>query len=343
VKFHSLVCGTLCLVLGLVASHCFAAPVPPEEQPKERATLEGHRFIVSWLAFSPDGKALASASWDGTVKLWDVGTGKNTATLEGHTGEGHIRYVKSVAFSPDGKRLASGGNDSTIRLWDVSTGKETTKITANDAVEFLCFSPDGKTLASDGVVNLGITVWDLETKKESFSLKVGAMRPGSVGYDSKGKLLVAAATPNTTDAALWDVDARKSTALRSSGSGCAFRQDGKVLVTRAGDGNAVKLWEVAGGKSTATFKFGDKDEVTCAALSPDGKWLACGTKDRGANKNGTIHLIDVAAGKEVAALNGHTGPLFCVTFSPDSKTLASASADKTIKLWKVPSNVKPAK
>ena len=107
-------------------------------------TLNGHTERVFSVAFSTDGKTLASGSSDRTIKLWDVATGQNTATLTGHTNE-----VTSVAFSPDGKTLASGSLDKTIKLWDVATRKNTATLNGHtDWVSSVAFSPDGKTLAS---------------------------------------------------------------------------------------------------------------------------------------------------------------------------------------------------
>src|SRR5438309_1868007 len=100
--------------LSLVATSPLSA-----HQPKLRATLQGHKSMVFSVAYSPDGKTLASGSNDATIRLWDVATGKERATLQGHKD-----LVRSVAYSPDGKTLASGSNDATIRLWDVATGKE---------------------------------------------------------------------------------------------------------------------------------------------------------------------------------------------------------------------------
>ena len=133
----------LCLVAicpGLVAS----SPISAQEQ-KPRATLKGHIKGVRSVAFSPDGKTLASGSYDNTIKLWDVGTGKEKSTLRGHT-----KIVTSVAFSPDGKTLASGSLDGTIKLWDVSTEREKVTWIHIRGVESLAFSPDGQTLASGG-------------------------------------------------------------------------------------------------------------------------------------------------------------------------------------------------
>src|SRR5947209_5077881 len=113
------------------------------QEPKLRATLKGHTEVVFAVAFSPDGKTLASASQDNTIKLWGVKTGEEHAILKGHTS-----VVSSVAYSPDGKTLASASRDKTIKLWDVQTGKEQTTLKGHTNIVFaVAYSPDGKTLA----------------------------------------------------------------------------------------------------------------------------------------------------------------------------------------------------
>lgn len=124
------------------------------------------------MAFSPDGKTLASGGWRRTLKLWDTSAGKITATLQGHT-----EPVSSVAFSPDGRILVSGSKDHTIRLWDLATGKNTATVSADTGeagsqepgagvVSCVAFSPDGKTLAA-AIWDKTIRMWDVKIKKKS--------------------------------------------------------------------------------------------------------------------------------------------------------------------------------
>jgi WD40 repeat protein len=119
---------------------------PFAQEPRVQATLRGHTDRVRSVAFSPDGKTLASGGWDNRIKVWDVATGREKATFRGHA-EGD--WITAVVFSPDGKLLASGSTDDTIKLWDVPTGKNTATLKSHSDTgsdSSLAFSPDGKTL-----------------------------------------------------------------------------------------------------------------------------------------------------------------------------------------------------
>ena len=150
------------LLIALTVAFLGLLPLSPSlaQGLKLRDTLKGHTGIVTCMTYSPDGKTLASSSQDHTIKLWDVGTGKERATLKGH-----IEEVSSVAFSPNGRTLASGGKD--ITLWDVATGKEraTLKGHKGDVIS-VAYSPDGMTLASGSVDDKTINLWGVKKAEE---------------------------------------------------------------------------------------------------------------------------------------------------------------------------------
>jgi Tol biopolymer transport system component len=181
--------GLLILAAGVLVLAPAAGQQAQEQRPKEqagvkaRATLRGHASDIYAVAFSPDGKTLASGSGDGTVKLWEVATGKERATLKGHT-----NLVWAVAFSPDGKTLASANYDRTVKLWEVATGKERATLRGHTSfVWSVAFSPDGKTLAS-GSSDGSVKLWEVVTARERASLQ-GRSSVESVAYSPDGKTL----------------------------------------------------------------------------------------------------------------------------------------------------------
>jgi WD40 repeat protein len=318
-----------------------ASPLSAEDK-KPRTSFEGHTEMVRCVAFSPDGKTLASGSFDNTIRFWDVASGKEQTTLK----DAAVFGVESVAFSPNGKILASGAGGNTIKLWDISTQKATTLLDEESeyAVPLVVFSPDGKTLASGGQCISNIRLWDVTTRKraatlpgrDEYGIRTLAFLPG-------GKTLGSVARKDGIK--LFDVATGKTTATRKLEAdyipSAAFSPNGKTLAMvrpaiSGGEGardvlkdaECIKLIEVATGKEQATINKNTASRRPIV-FSPDGKTLAWGSDD------GTITVWDVAKAKELASFKGHSREVSCLAFSPDSKILVSGSADTNIKLWDV--------
>ncbi|WP_411152059.1 AAA family ATPase [Streptomyces sp. A30] len=270
--------------------------------------LLGHTGAVYLTSFSPSGHTLATASYDRTVRLWDVRNPTHPKPL-GKPLTGHTSWVSSAVFSPDGSTLATAGDDGTVRLWDVQdplhpiplgkplTGHEGT-------IYLLAFSPDGRTLASAGE-DRTVRLWDMADPD----------RPKALG----------ALTGHTA-------------AVRA----VAFSPDGRTLAT-GGDDDTVRLWNTADPrrpKRVGPVLTGHTGLVHSVAFSPDGRTLASGSADD------TVRLWDVADPGRAEALGepltGHTGAVWSVAFSPDGQTLAAASADSTASLWNVSDPAFPA-
>jgi WD40 repeat protein len=300
-------------------------------------TLSGHNKPVLAVAYSPDGRTLASVS-DDVVKLWEAASGREVRTLGGHAQ--HAMFAAGVAYSPDGRTLAAAGDDN-VKLWDAASGRERLTLRAASVIPGsksllydVAFSPDGRTVAAASF-DQTVKLWDAGSGKEIRTLRGHTGVVWSVAFGPQGDILASASADLTVK--IWDAaTGQEIRTLRDHahqvnragwrpGGGVAFSPDGRTLASAHGD-KTVTIWDAASASEVFTL-LGHTGAVYRVAYSPDGRTLASASSDN------TVRLWDVGTGLEARTLRGHSGMVAGVAYSPDGRTLASASFDQSAKLW----------
>ena len=306
---------------------------------QERALLTRLTGSADSVCLSTNGRILASGSWDGTIKLWDVATGTLQRTLT----SGY--FLTGVRLSPDGRTLASAGSSEMgrgIELWDVTTGTMRQELSPEGYPEVLSmnFSPDGQTLASssnsDTVrlwdVNTGTLLWTFNDDPAwQYSAHINSMR-----FSPDGQTLVSASQAETRRGnhkfytmGLWDVASgeplKRLTVQADAVSTLCWSADGQTLASASQDGT-IQLWDIATSEPLKVLTV-QADAVSTLCWSPDGQTLASASQD------GTIQLWDVATGLPHHRFTGHTSHVSSLYWRGDGQTLVAGYDDSRVRLW----------
>jgi WD40 repeat protein len=272
------------------------------------------------VAFSPDGRLVASGSLGGNVTVWDAATGATVMTFPGQ------KQVFDVVFSPDGEHLATAVWDGTARVWNLKTGKQVHILKLDKKSlwsDRLAYSPDGKRLAVAHAT--GTTVYGVDTGAPAWVTEKTGMWVCGVASRPDGRELVTARQDGRVE--VWDAETGRSQRffkMKGRVTTVLWTKDGKHLVTT--EGNAVKVRDAVSGEEQLSF-LGHNGAVNGMAFNPDETRLATASDD------GLVKVWEAKTGQEVLTLKGHTGSVFGVTFSPDGRRIASSGADGTVKIW----------
>ena len=300
-------------------------------------TLRGHTDVVWSAVYSQDGKKIATASSDGTAKVWDATTGKELLSVKSvvkgtrppgpaFEGWGGFWYA---TFSPDGKYLATADGDGIAHIWDAVTGEELLALEGHrDEVDHIEFSPDGSrvvTVSPDGLAIL----WDVLTGEKLLTLSQGSALYWVVFSPDGSRIAIA----NHDDAwvSIWDaVTGGRLLTLphpNTEVDSVSYSPDGGRIVTTSND-QTVRIWDANNGKELLTL-YGYTINVTNAAYSPDGTRIATVVQDN------QIKIWDADTGQELLTIAGHSLDVLTVAFSPDGAHVVTASRDGTARVWNV--------
>jgi hypothetical protein len=277
---------------------------------------------VYGAAFAPDGRRVIATSYDGSLRLSDIRTGKELRRLDGHLGK-----VWTAGFHPDGRHVVSGGFDGSVRLWDLATAHEAQRFAGHtDYVRSVVVSADGKQILSGGDDRL-LRLWDVDAGKEVRTFPGHDHFVWSVALSRDGKQALSGSLDKTVR--LWDVstgsELKRFVGHRDTVMSVALSPTGRHALSGSTDKTLI-LWDLDTAKPVKTL-VGHTGYVLSVAISPDGRLAISGGAD------GTIRIWDLAAGTELRKLDGHRDQVWSVGFSRDGRLALSSGQDGSVRIW----------
>ena len=285
-------------------------------------TYRGHSAQVNAVAWSPDGRRIASGSWDQTVQVWDAATGGNVFIYRGYSS-----YVKALAWSPDGRHIAVAGGDGTVQVWDATDGGNIYIYRGHSAqVNAVTWSPDSRRIASgsnDGTVQ----VWDAVDGGHVFTYRGHSSYVNAVPWSPNGRRIASGSGDKTVQ--VWDAADGGNVYIYRGHSdqliAVAWSPNGQRVASGSFD-RTTQVWDAVDGGNVYIYR-GHSSYVNAVPWSPDGRRIASGSGD------GTVQVWNAANGGNVYIYRGHSDAVWWVAWSPDGRRIASGGVDKTVQVW----------
>jgi WD40 repeat protein len=315
-----------------------------------RAVCVGHEGEIISVAFFPDSRRIVTAAFDNTARLWHADSGREIrclSVLEGAVRTGDRPCLSLIAWSADCRRMVCAlDSDNSVWLLDGESGRVLQRLCGHEGrIHALAISSDGRWIASgsgvrktswnyvDGIIqgysDLTLRVWDAETGQELHCLRGHESSINCVTFSPDG-LRIASGSEDMT-VRMWGTREGVEIAClrghKNRVSSVAFSADGLRLCSGSWDGS-VRVWHVESAREVMCLPGG-----RCAALSPDGRGIACAASDEHSSDENSVQIWAVDTGKEIQRLHGHTGRVVSVSYSPNGEQIVSGSYDMTARVW----------